>query len=52
LNASDTGEKAVYNYIVYQLFQKAYDSVRREELYNIVIEFVASMNLVRQIKRL
>jgi len=38
---------------VYQLFidiKKAYNSVRREVLYNIVIEFVIPVNLVRLIK--
>jgi hypothetical protein len=42
-----------YNWIVYQLFidsEKAYDSVRSEELYNIVTEFGTSMKLVRLIK--
>ena len=31
-------------------FKKAYDSVRREVLYNILIEFGISMNLIRLIK--
>ena len=31
-------------------FKKAYDSVRRENLYNIVIEFGVLMKLVRLIK--
>jgi len=31
-------------------FKKAYDSVRREVLYNILIEFVIPMKLVRLIK--
>jgi hypothetical protein len=38
---------------VYQLFidfKKAYDSVRREVLYNIFIEFGIPMKLVRLIK--
>jgi hypothetical protein len=38
---------------VHQLFidfKKAYDSVRREALYNILIEFGIPMNLVRLIK--
>jgi hypothetical protein len=50
---SDTGKKWEYNERVYQLFlnfKKAYDSVRREVLYNIFIEFGAPMKLVRLIK--
>jgi hypothetical protein len=42
-----------YNERVYQLFidfKKAYDSVRREVLYNILIEFEVPMKLVRLIK--
>jgi hypothetical protein len=42
LYLSDIGEKWEYNGTVYQLFRhfmKAYDSVRREVLYNILIEF-------------
>jgi len=42
-----------YNEAVHQLFidcKKAYDSVRREVLYNILIEFGISMKLVRLIK--
>jgi hypothetical protein len=42
-----------YNETVYQLFidfNKAYDSVRREVLYNILIEFGVPMKLVRLIK--
>jgi hypothetical protein len=42
-----------YNNTVHQLFvdcKKAYDSVRREVLYNILIEFGAPMKLVRLIK--
>jgi uncharacterized protein (DUF3820 family) len=41
------------NKAVYQLFmdfQKTYDSVRREALYNILIEFGIPMNLLRLIK--
>jgi hypothetical protein len=46
-------KKWEYNEIVRQLFidcKKAYDSVRREVLYNILIEFGVPMNLVRLIK--
>jgi hypothetical protein len=42
-----------YNEAVHQLFinlKKAYDSVRREALYNILIEFGIPKNLVRLIK--
>ena len=42
-----------YNEAVHQLFidfKKAYDSVRREVLYNILIEFLIPMKLVRLIK--
>jgi hypothetical protein len=45
-----TGEKWEYNETVHQLFldfKKPYDSVRREILYNILIDFVVSMKLVR-----
>jgi hypothetical protein len=37
-------------YISYSDFKKAYDSVRREFLYNILIEFGVPMNLIRLIK--
>jgi hypothetical protein len=43
----------VYKGRVHQLFidfKKAYDSVRREVLYNILIEFGVPMKLVRLIK--
>jgi hypothetical protein len=53
LHSSDTGEKWEFNETVHQLivdFKKAYDSVRREVLYNILIEFGVTMNLVRLIK--
>jgi hypothetical protein len=42
-----------YNETVHQRFvdfKKAYDSVRREELYNILIEFGVPMKIVRLIK--
>ena len=42
-----------YNEAVHQLFvdfKKAYDSVRREVLYNMLIEFGNLMKLVRLIK--
>jgi hypothetical protein len=46
-------KKMEYNETVHQVFidfKKAYDSVRRGELYNILIEFEESMKLVRLIK--
>ena len=46
-------KKFEYNVAVHQVFrdfQKAYDSVSREVLYNILIQFGISMNLVRLIK--
>jgi hypothetical protein len=48
VHSSDTGEKWEYNETVHQLFvdfKKAYDSVRREVLYNILIEFRVPMKL-------
>jgi hypothetical protein len=50
---SDSGEKWEYNQTVHQLFvdfKKAYDSVRREVLYNILIESEVSTKVVRLIK--
>jgi len=47
------GKKWEYNEAVHQLFidfKKAYDSVRREVLYKILIEFGIPMKLVRLIK--
>jgi hypothetical protein len=46
-------EKWEYNGTVHQLlidFKKAYDSVRREALYNILIEFAIPRKLVGLIK--
>jgi len=46
-------KKWEYNEAVHQLFidvKKAYDSVRREVLYNILIEFDIPMKLVRLIR--
>jgi hypothetical protein len=46
-------KKWEYNETVHQLFidfKKAYDSVRREVLYNILIEFGVPMKLVSLIK--
>jgi hypothetical protein len=46
-------KKLEYNETVHQLFidvKKAYDSVRREVLYNILIEFGVPMKLLRLIK--
>jgi hypothetical protein len=48
--SSDTGEKNGSAMRLYISFKKAYDSVRREVLYNILIEFGVPMKLVRLIK--
>jgi hypothetical protein len=53
LHSSNTGEKIGYNARVHHLFKhfkKSYDSVRREVLYNILIEFRIPMEIVRLIK--
>jgi hypothetical protein len=53
LHSSDTGKMWEYNETVHQLFidfKKAYDSVRREVLYNILIEIGIPMKLVSLIK--
>jgi hypothetical protein len=50
---SDTGEKWKYNGAVHQLFidfKKGYDSVWREALYNILIEFRIPVKLAGLIK--
>jgi hypothetical protein len=46
-------KKLEYNETVHKLFidfKKRYDSVRREVLYNILLEFGLSLKLVRSIK--
>jgi hypothetical protein len=46
-------KKCEYNGMVHQLFidfKKAYDSIKREVLHNIPLEFGIPMNLVRLIK--
>jgi len=53
LHSSNTWEKWEYNEAVHQLFidfKKAYDSVKREDLYNILIEFGVPKKLARLIK--
>jgi hypothetical protein len=49
---SDTEKKMEYETVdqLFIDFKKAYDSVRREGLYNILIEFGVPMKLVRLIK--
>jgi hypothetical protein len=50
LHSSDNGKKWEYNETVLQLFidfKKAYDSVRREDFYSILMEFGVPMKLVR-----
>ena len=54
LHSSMLEKKWEYNEAVHQLFidfKKAYDSVRREVLYNILMEFCILMKLVRLIKK-
>jgi hypothetical protein len=49
----DTGKKWAYIQTVHHLFvefKKADDSVRREVLYNILIDFGVTMKLVRLVK--
>jgi hypothetical protein len=53
LLSADTREKWENNGMVHQLFidfKKAYDSVKREVLYNILLEFGTPKKLVRLIK--
>jgi hypothetical protein len=51
--STDTREKREHNGTVHQLFldfKKAYDSIKREVLYNILVEFGIPKKLVRLIK--
>jgi hypothetical protein len=53
LHSSVTGAKWMFNETEHQIivnFKKAYDSVRREGLYNILIEFGVPLKVVRLIK--
>jgi hypothetical protein len=53
LHSSDTGKNLEYNETVYKLFigfMKSYESVRREVLYSIIIEFEIPTHLVTLIK--
>jgi hypothetical protein len=53
LHSLDAGKKREYKETVHQLFidfKKAYDSLRSEVLYNILIEFGVPMKLVRLAK--
>jgi hypothetical protein len=49
LHSAGTGDKRDYNGLVHQLFmdfKKAYDTVKREVLYNILLEFGVPKKLV------
>jgi hypothetical protein len=53
MHSSNTSEKWEYNEAVHQpvvVFKKAHDSVRREVLCNVLIEFGISMKLARLMK--
>jgi hypothetical protein len=43
-------EKWTYNVTVHKLFKKAYDSVRWQVFYNILVEFSKPMKLITLIK--